>query len=86
MPGKGLLIGLLVSFIPAGCSFLDPKPDPSRFFALASLPRAGQSAQLDLEHFRAGERQAQPAQPEERVALTRGRQAGDRLVAPGIQG
>ena len=45
MSGKGLLIGLLVSFISAGCSFLDPKPDPSRFFALASLPRTGQRAQ-----------------------------------------
>jgi uncharacterized protein len=42
---KGLLIGLLVCFIPAGCSFLEPKPDPSRFFALASLPRTGQRAQ-----------------------------------------
>ena len=45
MSSKGLLIGLLVSFIPAGCSFLDPKPDPSRFFALASLPHTGQRAQ-----------------------------------------
>ena len=32
-------------FIPAGCSFLEPKPDPSRFFALAPLPRTGQRAQ-----------------------------------------
>ena len=45
MSCKGLLICLLVCFIPAGCSFLDPKPDPSRFFALASLPRTGQRAQ-----------------------------------------
>ena len=45
MSCKGLLICLLVSFIPAGCTFLDPKPDPSRFFALASLPRTGQRAQ-----------------------------------------
>jgi hypothetical protein len=45
MSGKGLLICLLVSFIPAGCSFLDPKPDPSRFFSLTSLPRTGQRAQ-----------------------------------------
>jgi uncharacterized lipoprotein YmbA len=45
MSGKGLLIGLLVCFIPAGCAFLEPKPDPSRFFALASLPRTGQRAQ-----------------------------------------
>ena len=45
MSGKGLLICLLVSFIPAGCTFLDPKPDPSRFFALASLPRTSQRAQ-----------------------------------------
>ena len=39
------MICLLVCFIPAGCSFLEPKPDPSRFFALASLPRTGQRAQ-----------------------------------------
>jgi uncharacterized protein len=45
MSCKGFLICLLVSFIPAGCTFLDPKPDPSRFFALASLPRTGQRAQ-----------------------------------------
>jgi uncharacterized protein len=40
----GVII-LLVSFIPAGCSFLDPKPDPSRFFSLTPLPRTGQRAQ-----------------------------------------
>jgi uncharacterized protein len=40
----GVII-LLVCFIPAGCSFLEPKPDPSRFYALASLPRTGQTAQ-----------------------------------------
>jgi uncharacterized protein len=36
----------LVFFLlcPAACFSLDPKPDPSRFFALASLPRTGQSA------------------------------------------
>jgi len=45
MSCKGLLICLLVSFILAGCTFLDPKPDPSRFFALASLPRTSQKAQ-----------------------------------------
>jgi uncharacterized protein len=45
MSCKGLLICLLVSFIPAGCTFLDPKPDPSRFFALAPLQRTGQRAQ-----------------------------------------
>lgn len=45
MSCKRLLICLLVSFIAAGCSFLEPKPDPSRFFALASLPRTGQRAQ-----------------------------------------
>ena len=45
MSCKGLLICLLVSFIPAGCTFLDPKPDPSRFFALASLPRTGPRGQ-----------------------------------------
>ena len=40
----GVII-LLVCFIPAGCSFLESKPDPSRFFALAPLPRTGQRAQ-----------------------------------------
>jgi uncharacterized protein len=46
MSSNGLcLIFLLVCFVPAGCSFLEPKPDPSRFFALASLPRTGQRAQ-----------------------------------------
>jgi uncharacterized lipoprotein YmbA len=39
------LIVLLVCFIAAGCSFLEAKPDPSRYFALASLPRTGQRAQ-----------------------------------------
>ncbi|HSF56915.1 MAG TPA: PqiC family protein [Candidatus Binatia bacterium] len=45
MSRKGLLICLLVSFIAVGCSFLDPKPDPSRFFSLTPLPRTGQRAQ-----------------------------------------
>ena len=40
----GVII-LLVCFIPAGCSFLEVKPDPSRFFALTSLPRTAQTAQ-----------------------------------------
>ena len=40
----GVII-LLVCFIPAGCSFLEVKPDPSRFFALTSLPRTGLTAQ-----------------------------------------
>ena len=40
----GVII-LLVCCIPAGCSFFDAKPDPSRFFALTSLPRTGQTAQ-----------------------------------------
>jgi uncharacterized lipoprotein YmbA len=45
MSGKRLrLIYLLVCFISAGCFSLDPKPDPSRFFALASLPRPDQRA------------------------------------------
>src|SRR5262245_56224241 len=39
------LICLLVCFVLAGCSFLDSKPDPSRFFSLTSLPRTGQTAQ-----------------------------------------
>jgi uncharacterized protein len=43
MSGKRLrLICFLVCFVPAGCLSLDPKPDPSRFFALASLPRTDQ--------------------------------------------
>ena len=45
MSCKRLLICLLVCFVLAGCSFLDSKPDPSRFFALASLPRTSQKAQ-----------------------------------------
>jgi len=36
---------LLVYLISAGCVSLGPTPDPSRFFALASLPRTGQRAQ-----------------------------------------
>jgi len=40
----GVII-LLVCFISAGCSFLEVKPDPSRFFALTSVPRTGQTAQ-----------------------------------------
>jgi len=36
------LLFLFVCFIPAGCSFLEAKPDPSRFFVLASLARTGQ--------------------------------------------
>jgi uncharacterized lipoprotein YmbA len=36
---------LLLCLIPAGCASLGPKPDPSRFFSLTSLPRAGQRAQ-----------------------------------------
>ena len=39
------VIFLLVCLIPAGCSFLEPKPDPSRFFSLTPLPRTGQRAQ-----------------------------------------
>lgn len=45
MSRKRLLICWLVCFIAAGCSFLEPKPDPSRFFSLTSLPRTGQRAQ-----------------------------------------
>ena len=37
---KGLhLILLILCLIPAGCISLNPQPDPSRFFALASLPQ-----------------------------------------------
>jgi uncharacterized lipoprotein YmbA len=35
---------LLVCFISAGCVSLEPKPDPSRFFSLTSIPRAGGDA------------------------------------------
>src|SRR5262245_42757734 len=45
MSCKRLLIWLLVCFAPAGCSFLEAKPDPSRYFALASLPRTPPGAQ-----------------------------------------
>ena len=45
MSCKGFLICLFVCFIEAGCSLLEAKPDPSRFFALASLPRTGQRGQ-----------------------------------------
>ena len=37
---RGLhLILLILCLIPAGCISLNPQPDPSRFFALASLPQ-----------------------------------------------
>jgi uncharacterized lipoprotein YmbA len=46
MPGKRLwAIFSVACSIAAGCFSLEPKPDPSRFFALASLPRAGGKAQ-----------------------------------------
>ena len=45
MSGKRLLLCLLVCFVPAGCFSLDPKPDPSKFFSLTSLPRAAERAQ-----------------------------------------
>jgi len=46
MPCKRLCaIFSLVCSIAAGCFSLEPKPDPSRFFALTSLPRAGGKAQ-----------------------------------------
>src|SRR5262249_23076341 len=38
-------IFLFLSFLLTGCSFLEVKPDPSRYFALTSLPRTGQRAQ-----------------------------------------
>ena len=38
-------IFLLACFISAGCLSLEARPDPSRFFALTSLPRTGQSAE-----------------------------------------
>src|SRR4051794_20857082 len=36
------LILLIACFTSAGCLSLEAKPDPSRFFALTSLPRNGQ--------------------------------------------
>jgi uncharacterized protein len=39
------LILLFLCHIPAGCVSLGPQADPSRFFALASLPRTGQRVQ-----------------------------------------
>jgi len=38
---------LLACFISAGCLSLEPRPDPSRFFALTSLPRTGSTAKED---------------------------------------
>ncbi len=49
MACKRLLICLLVCFTAAGCFSLDPKPDPSRFFALTSLPRTSQRAESTAE-------------------------------------
>jgi uncharacterized lipoprotein YmbA len=37
-------IVLFLCLLPTGCISLEPKPDPSRFFALASLPRTEQPA------------------------------------------
>jgi uncharacterized lipoprotein YmbA len=37
----------LACFISAGCLSLEPRPDPSRFFALTSLPRTSQRAKED---------------------------------------
>jgi uncharacterized lipoprotein YmbA len=48
MPCKRLCLVFLL-LCSAGCFSLDPKPDPSRFFALASLPRTGQKAQVAAE-------------------------------------
>lgn len=39
------VIFLLLCVILAGCAFLGPTPDSTRFFALTSLPRAGQMAE-----------------------------------------
>jgi uncharacterized protein len=44
MPCKRLCLVFLL-LCSAGCFSLDPKPDPSRYFALTSLPRTGQTAQ-----------------------------------------
>src|SRR5262245_53518144 len=45
MSRQKLLLCLLVCLAPAGCSFLEAKPDPTRYFALTSLARTGQIAQ-----------------------------------------
>ena len=45
MSRKRLFICLLLCFVPAGCSFLEPQPDPTRYFALTSLPRASERQQ-----------------------------------------
>jgi uncharacterized protein len=39
------LTGLLICFIAAACLSLDAKPDPSRFFVLAALPRMTEKVQ-----------------------------------------
>ena len=44
MSRKRLLICLLLCFVPAGCSFFEARPDPTRYFALTSLPRTSQTA------------------------------------------
>lgn len=42
---KLYLMLLLTCLTSVGCFSLEPKPDPSRFFALTSLPRAGETTQ-----------------------------------------
>jgi uncharacterized protein len=42
--GRHLILWILCLF-PAGCASLGPQSDPSRFFALASLPRSEQRVQ-----------------------------------------
>jgi len=38
------VVGVIAGWLPlAGCSFLSPRPDPSRFFTLAALSEAGGS-------------------------------------------
>ncbi len=42
---KGLCLTLwLLCLIPSACISLGPQPDPSRFYALTSLPRQGQKS------------------------------------------
>jgi len=42
---KLCLMFLITCLTFVGCFSLEPKPDPSRFFALTSLPRAGETPQ-----------------------------------------
>ena len=49
MSCKGLLICLLVCFIAAGCSFFDPKPDPSGFSLWLPCRAPAREGRIPLE-------------------------------------